>query len=1060
VTPTDDRPSRSSTCEAGSVEHDGYPRKVSNATRRSFRGLFVGIDRYASSAISWLSCAERDATALHALFADTFGDGGELLTSEQATRAAILAQLEALKGCSENDFVVIAFSGHGSELHQLVTYDAEITNLAGTTIPLAELADHFAEIPARRLVCVLDCCFSGGMGAKVLRVDAQPRGLKSTDVLLEELAGEGRLILTASRSTEEAWENGQVGHGLLTYHLVEALKGAEEVRSAGKISVLSLLQHVTRSVIDAAHEIGATQNPSLRGTIDGEFVWPVFTPGAQYYAAFPEKLHPPAAAEIASLAAFGFSEPVLAAWSAAIPKLNQLQLAAINEFGVLDSADLVVSAPTSSGKTMIGELAALKGIGEHRRALFLLPLKALVNDKHQEFERKYGPLGLRTIRATGEFNDDIPDLMQGHYDVALMTYEKATALLLANPHLLRQVGTIVIDEVQTVVDESRGANLEFLLTFLKVRRRQGIVPQMVALSAVIGDTNGLERWFGGRLLRREERPVPLREGVLTHGGAFRFLAPDGREQQEPLISVGYGSGSSQDWVIPLLAKLTDEDKKVIVFRETKGETTGCAAYLARTLGLPLADAAIAELPAADPSTASSALRQVMYGGVAFHNADLDREEKLVIERHFRDPASPLKVIVATTTLAMGVNTPASAVVIVGLTHPGAVPYSVAEYKNMIGRAGRLGFNEEGESYIVPPNPPESHAWAAYVLGQPEDLQSRFLAAGTDPRSLTLRVLASAGEAGLQREDIISFLEESFGAFQERARREGWEWDEGAVRAALAELETHELVAAADDGSYHPTELGRLAGESGIEVESMVRLVAALRPLAASQLNDAALVTAAQLTVELYEVLFPLNKKSTRKEPFHWPNLLSRWAPLQLVRSLALRASDRFTVTLRAKRATACLMWMSTQPRTAIERAVIQFGGARTAAGPIQSVASRTCDVLPVVARTAEILHPGTDLGEQTAELLVCLEIGLPKELAQLALAGGRALNRGEYLQLLAAGVATPEAVRDAEDEAIELVLGSAARVTQFRRDVNVCLEREGDRAALAALLAEVDANAA
>lgn len=139
-------------------------------TQRTFSALFVGIDRYASDAVGWLSCAERDAIALHSLFGDTFGDGGELLTSEQATRAAILSELEALKGCSENDFVVIAFSGHGSELHQLVTYDTEITNLAGTTIPLSELADHFAEIPARRLVCILDCCFAGGMGAKVLRV--------------------------------------------------------------------------------------------------------------------------------------------------------------------------------------------------------------------------------------------------------------------------------------------------------------------------------------------------------------------------------------------------------------------------------------------------------------------------------------------------------------------------------------------------------------------------------------------------------------------------------------------------------------------------------------------------------------------------------------------------------------------------------------------------------------------------------------------------------------------------------------------------------------------------
>jgi hypothetical protein len=178
-----------------------------------------------------------------------------------------------------------------------------------------------------------------------------------------------------------------------------------------------------------------------------------------------------------------------------------------------------------------------------------------------------------------------------------------------------------------------------------------------------------------------------------------------------------------------------------------------------------------------------------------------------------------------------------------------------------------------------------------------------------------------------------------------------------------------------------------------------------------------------------------------------------------VRSLALRARDRFTATLRAKRATACLMWMSAQPRTAIERAVIQFGGARTAAGPIQAVASRTCDVLPVVARTAEILHPGSDLAEQTAELLVRLEIGLPKELARLALAGGRSLNRAEYLQLHADGISTPEAVRDAPDETIQNVLGSPSRTAQVRRAVDTYLAREADKATLAALIAEIDAAA-
>ena len=71
---------------------------------------------------------------------------------------------------------------------------------------------------------------------------------------------------------------------------------------------------------------------------------------------------------------------------------------------------------------MIGELGALRSILDRRRALFLLPLKALVNDKQRQFERLYSPFGIRTIEATGE-TDDITPLLRGQYDIALLTYE-------------------------------------------------------------------------------------------------------------------------------------------------------------------------------------------------------------------------------------------------------------------------------------------------------------------------------------------------------------------------------------------------------------------------------------------------------------------------------------------------------------------------------------------------------------------------------------------------------------------------------------------------------------
>lgn len=203
-----------------------------------------------------------------------------------------------------------------------------------------------------------------------------------------------------------------------------------------------------------------------------------------------------------SLAAHGFPPDLLNAWAGSVRSLNQLQLDAINQYGLLEGENVVVSAPTSSGKTMVGELAALRGILERKRACFLLPLKALVNDKHRQFTRIYEGFGVRVIRATGEISDDIPALMRGHYDVCLLTYEKFASLAIATPYILEQLGTCIRYR-RGADDRGRlpGANLEFLLTLLRVRRASGVEPQLIALSAVIGDTHGLERWLGAKTAR-------------------------------------------------------------------------------------------------------------------------------------------------------------------------------------------------------------------------------------------------------------------------------------------------------------------------------------------------------------------------------------------------------------------------------------------------------------------------------------------------------------------------------------------------------------------------------
>lgn len=1025
----------------------------------ALHGLFIGIDRFASPRINWLSCARRDALALHALFTDTFGPGGFLLDDQKATRAAIEAWFQRMTECGPDDVVVITFSGHGSTTHELMTYDANPKDLQNTAVPLATLAEWFSRIPARRLLCVLDCCFSGGMGAKVFVADATPRSAESGESLLDQISGRGRLVLTATTSTQRAWETGRYRHGLLTYHLIQALQGAEEVVDAGKVQVLRLLEYVTRRVsADAAAGFGKEQHPTLRGQFDGELTWPLFTPGPTYRAAFPDRCGQPVTADIGSLRDHGFPPELFAAWAGSIPSLNPLQIDAVNEYGLLRGEHLVVSAPTSSGKTLVGELAALRGVLERKRAFFLLPLKALVNDKHRQFTRAYQDFGIRVIRATGEIADDIPALMRGHYDICLLTYEKFASLAVAASHLLEQVGTVVIDEVQMIADTSRGANLEFVLTLLRMRRKTGIEPQLIALSAVIGDTNGLERWLGARLLRRSERPVPLDEGILLADGRFRYIDDKGAEQiVGPVITPEYRKGSSQDWIVPLVRKLAAEGKQVIVFRETKGEARGCARYLADALRLAPAQEALDVLPRTDLSLASSVLRETLRQGVAFHNSDLDRDERLVIEDQFRRKDSTIRVIAATTTLAMGVNTPAEAVVVAGLMHPGDQPYSVAEYKNIVGRAGRLGLSERGTSYLLAADPLEVHsAWNRYVTGTPEDLQSRFVAEGTDPRTLILRVLAAARNAsvkGVPANDIIDFLEGSFGAFQKRLAAENWAWDRMQLSAALEELAQHRLIEAADGEHYHLTELGRFAGEAGVQVESIIRLVEAFGPMSVSEINDPALVAATQLTAELDELSFPLNRKSTQKEPQTWFNALSRQGiPASLLQTLRRFVSDQHMGTLRAKKAASCLFWVSVMPINQIEAALTQHGGAFDgAAGPVRSVAARTCDLLPAVARVATILHPELDLTERVPRLLVRLELGVVSGAVALARHAGARLSRGDYQELVKANLNTPEALEAVGDQALLPCVGDDPEKVRAIRDATAAIRAESSTGPAVAL---------
>jgi len=989
------------------------------------RGLFIGIDHYLAP-INRLACAVADARAIGSLFEDSLDGEFRLLLDEHAHRDAIRGALDALKNADEDDLVVITFSGHGTDDHRLVPVDADVHDLPGSCFSLDDVAAALDEIPAKRLLVVLDCCFSGGFGGARVFAPTQSRSVTEDRSAIEALArGAGRVVITASGAGEPALETVEFGHGLLSHFLISGLQGKNGLAKADRVAVLDLFTYAMQEVVAAAERMRSVQTPTLYGSIDGAPTLAVLSPGARYANAFPSRARMPATSEWQSLVGFGFSEAILESWRRAMPGLNDLQVNAINDFGVLDGNSLLVVAPTGAGKTMIGELAAVKAVAGGARAIMLLPLKALVNDKYLYMTDTYGD-HMAVVRATGDNSDQVGAILSGQFDIGLLTYEKFMSLALGNPHIMLGVSVVIVDEVQMLGDRGRGPSLEFLLTLLRAGHGRQSSPQIVALSAVIGDTRGLERWLGGGLLATSERPVPLRECVIDASGGRRIKEPDGTETHEPgFVHAQFvgGSQSNKPWVIPLVQRLVEDGKKVIVFRALRGDTVGTARYLAQSLGLPPAADALDLLPQGDRSAASEDLRAYLQAGVGFHNSDLDRDERHALETCFRDPKSPLRVLAATTTLAMGVNTPAEAVVIAGLTHPGrpGTPYSVAEYKNMAGRAGRLGHAEAGEAYIVATSDPgPSEAWQHYVLGQPEAIVSHFLSDGTDPQTLIVRSVVALGST-VTETDLLELLDNCFAVWLRREAGQGG-WDDGQLRRDLDSLIAAGLLDREPDGHLTLTALGRYAGESGIEIRSITRIASALR-YAPSVLGEADLVTLAQVTVEMEQQWIPANRKS-RQEQQRWPVTLQRLgASPGLLNGLHVGGTDPFAAT---KRAVACLLFASRRTMAEIERELLQHHRESAAAGNIRQTAARTRDVLDAVVQVAVFNGRSVVQGVDTDGLGLRLEMGLPEELVPLARLVGVDLNRGEYLLLLDHGLSAVGQIVDAGAVELGRMLGSTS----------------------------------
>ncbi|NQU43213.1 DEAD/DEAH box helicase [bacterium] len=532
---------------------------------------------------------------------------------------------------------------------------------------------------------------------------------------------------------------------------------------------------------------------------------------------------------VEQLIALGLSRQVVEAWRArGVSHLLPLQEKAIAEHGFLHGRPLLVVAPTSSGKTFVAEIAALKHLEQNKRVIYLAPTKALAEEKYRAFSDLYGHLGYRVVVATRERPDSDRTVLEGRYDLLVAVYEKMKAFLVARPEMLASVALVVADEIQTLGDPGRGGTVDLLLTKI-CQAPYGT--QLIGLSAVLGDdAQRLATWLGCDLLIHRGRPVELREGIFDLStGKFVYREVNSRERGEENLdpteaSIGDAGEENEpadfrrEAILRLAQVLAvEKGEQVLIFVPTRYISRNWAHHLASQAHLPAARDALCALARYEETFSRELLEETLREGIAFHNADLSWDLRDLIEHYFNDGA--IRVLVSTSTLGQGVNltgrnvlhVPAMVTTDQWTGRQAMTALSRARFHNQGGRSGRFRQSDGfGRSMLVARNRSEGERLLRdYVEGDIENLTPQIA-----PENLDIYILdLLASKIGRTAEDLVAFFHQTYSG------RTLWPADAAPVARqvdrAIGELENRKLASRDPQGRLQATGLGEIAAGTGL-----------------------------------------------------------------------------------------------------------------------------------------------------------------------------------------------------------------------------------------------------
>jgi len=360
------------------------------------------------------------------------------------------------------------------------------------------------------------------------------------------------------------------------------------------------------------------------------------------------------------------------------PELNGTQKIAVDKGLLTTKNNLVVIAPTSSGKTGIAELAYIQVLKEKGRVAYLVPSASLISSKKSEFDY---------LSSRYNIYPDDKKTTFGNADLVISTFEAFYRTTLQRPDLLSNFLLIVIDEFHVLYDKWRGFNLEKVLTLLKESSAR-----IICLSATFENKDNVTNWLDATLVLvpESERKVQLEHDYLNlikssndNLDLFRFL-----ESGDKYPSIVFCS--RKDWAESRAGNfagfIADNYNSPEEIKSDFEEKIGRILFTSQ----------------------ETKLLSCVIRGVGFHHAKMSSELKPLIEEYIRE--GKIRYLFCTTTLAYGMNFPAKSVVLHDLDwwdfeRGGYAPIPVHTYIQMAGRAGRGdAFSNEGYSYLLAKKP--------------------------------------------------------------------------------------------------------------------------------------------------------------------------------------------------------------------------------------------------------------------------------------------------------------------------------------------------------------------